>query len=233
MSFFTTLIILVVLLAILSEAAWHSTGTHPATTGIFQQPPQQQWSICTRTRNPCNNQWRRLPLFALDKGIEDQDQEEQDYFTVQVSSHEGLSCDIRVRPEETILSAMERVGADVPSDCRRGNCLTCTGRHSNGSNESSLKRLEDGLSPYISSEVQKRGYILTCSSHVVGDGIKLQLDKNHAVWNDIYKVRLEDESAQLAGRIATANVIRLADENNPKRWAVETETALKNSGDGE
>lgn len=48
-------------------------------------------------------------------------------------SYEGQSCEILVRHDETILEALERCRVqdilalpEMPADCRRGNCLTCT-----------------------------------------------------------------------------------------------------------
>jgi ferredoxin len=162
---------------------------------------------------------------------------QNEFHTIQVS-FEGRSCQVPVGLNETILAAMERAGVsrhlaipELPSDCRRGNCLTCTGRHSDASDQSSLARCEDGLSPYISREVVKRGYLLTCSSLVVGEGLKIELGENHRAWNDMYVARLGEEAAQLAGRAAVAKTIRLSDEKNPERWAVETESALEKSGE--
>ena len=156
-------------------------------------------------------------------------------FTVQIS-FEGRACSIQMRSNETILAAMERTGAadllslpSVPFDCRRGNCLTCTGRHAENSRTSSIELGDDGLSPHMSHEVRKRGYILTCSSHVVGDGVSLELGLNSDAWTDVYKRRLEEEPIPSIGREAMAREIRRSDEKNLRRWAAETESALKKS----
>jgi hypothetical protein len=83
----------------------------------------------------------------------------------------------------------------------------------------------------MSGEVSKKGYILTCSSHVVGDGLKLALGENHRAWNDMYRARLEGDAVQLVGRAATAKTIRKSDEKNIDRWTVETEAAFDKSGE--
>jgi ferredoxin len=149
-------------------------------------------------------------------------------------SYEGRSCEVPVRQDETILSALERSGAadklslpSLPSDCRRGNCLTCSARHVENSEKVSLVRAEDGLSPYMSKQVKKNGYILTCSSHVVGEGLKLELGENHKAWDDMYRLRVEGESAKVAGWRAMAKTVRMSDERNPDRWVVETEAVLE------
>jgi ferredoxin len=153
-------------------------------------------------------------------------------------SYQGISCELSVRSNETILTAMERAGVsdrlaipELPHECRRGNCMTCTGLHTENSRQSSLQRGEDGLSPHMSKEVAKRGYVLTCSSHVVGDGLKLALGENHRAWNEMYRTRLEEDAVQLVGRAATAKTIRRSDEKNPERWTVETEAAFDKSGE--
>jgi ferredoxin len=153
--------------------------------------------------------------------------------SVQVS-YEGKSCEVFVGINETILTALERSDVrqhlelpELPSDCRRGNCLTCTGRHVDKSRQSNLRRLEDGLAPHISEEVAKRGYVLTCSSRVVGDGVKIELGENHKVWKAMFSDRLQDEETQLEGRAAMAKTIRKYDERHYDRWEKETKATLK------
>jgi hypothetical protein len=105
--------------------------------------------------------------------------------------------------------------------------LTCVGTHATESNESSIVHGEDGLSPHISKQARKRGYILTCSSYVVGDGVKLQIGDNNKAWDYLFRERLEEESTQLAGREAMAKVIRISAERNVVDWAKETEEVLR------
>lgn len=162
--------------------------------------------------------------------------DDREYYTVEVS-YEGRSCQVSISANETILSGLERARVmdelaitELPSDCRRGNCLTCVGRHTSSSQESSLQRGEDGLSPEISRQVSLEGYVLTCSSRVVGQGVKLELGENYKAWKHIYCNRLYDESTQYVARSAMARTIRLSDERNPQRWAVKAEMALEISG---
>jgi len=102
-------------------------------------------------------------------------------------SHEGRSCQVTVHQGETILAALERQAAllrrhltglplDLPSDCRRGNCLTCAARvvvvDDNGEKDGATTtkiQQNNGLSPAISQLVADKGYVLTCSSYVVVD----------------------------------------------------------------
>lgn len=163
--------------------------------------------------------------------------EEVNTFLVEVT-YEGRSCKVPIGANETLLSGLERARVpdqlaipELPSECRRGNCLTCAGRHTNNSEESSLRRGEDGLSPYMSRLTSKSGYVLTCSSFVTGDGLKLELGQNSRAWTDLYRDRLYDESTQYAARKAMARTIRRSDEKNLEQWAIETKTALEKSGE--
>jgi ferredoxin len=158
-------------------------------------------------------------------------------YSLQVS-YEGRSCKTTIRPGESILAALERTRAadqlampDMPFDCRRGNCLTCVGMHEPHSHTGNLVRGENGLSPFMSQQAEKRGYILTCSSTIVGDGVKLRIGANHQAWEELYRGRLEEEESQLTGREAMAKVIRLNAERNVERWADETEEILRKSPD--
>lgn len=182
-----------------------------------------------QTRAPSSLVAQLQPTTIPHASARDNNQE----YAVQVS-YEGQSCEILVQPHETLLAAMERTGAadrlslpSLPSDCRRGNCLTCSGRHAKGSNESSLVRGDDGLSPHMSREVQRAGYLLTCSSFVVGNGLKVQLGENEQVWENMYRNRLEDERAVHIGRVAKARVIRKAAESNIPKWAKQTLKVLE------
>ena len=143
-------------------------------------------------------------------------------------SYEGKTCTTTIRPGESILSALERTTSfAAPSDCRRGNCLTCVGRHAPGSHTDQLQRGDDGLSPYMSQEAQKRGYILTCSSTVRGNGVKLHIGSQQDAWTELYQQRLEEEPIKHAGRVAMAKVIRMNAEQNVEEWTQETEELLR------
>ena len=133
-------------------------------------------------------------------------------FPVQVS-HEGASCEIDVFHGETLLDALERTGAadllaipSLPSDCRRGNCLTCTGRHQKGSSMEHIFSKTDGLSPVQSGYVREEGYVLTCSSLVTGAGVKLELGACERAWDKVFRQRIEEEAIR-AGFEVSATAI--------------------------
>lgn len=134
---------------------------------------------------------------------------------------------ISVKSEETILNAIERqVSWFVPSDCRKGHCLTCAVSHAEGSVQSSLIQDEDGLSPVLSEVLQQQKFILACSSYVVGNGLKLRLGRNYAAWNSIYTDHLTQcQDLQRICQEASAKAMRKAAEANVKRWLCKTETS--------
>jgi hypothetical protein len=160
--------------------------------------------------------------------------------------YEDRSCDVLVRPDETILTALERdlvsdrLGLPshaVPSDCRRGSCLTCTGTHASAASREAAGRggilvQDDGLSPHMSQELRDRGYVLTCSTRVAGEGLQLVLGQNNDVWKELYQQRLEDDTARKIGWAAMALTKRKSDERNVPRWARQTEAVLEETPAG-
>jgi ferredoxin len=200
----------------------------------------ESFTLVSNNPNAVSQCWRRslarMQAAAADR--ETIDEASSSSYSLRVS-YEGQSCEIAVQPGETVLAALERSGAprtlclpDVPADCRRGNCLTCTAQHSSNSRSENLRRGQDGLSPSISSLVEEKGYVLTCSSCISGDGVHLQLGENHGVWEDVYSLRLQDDETRILAREAMARVIRRAAERNVEQWAKETEEVLRNTGDG-
>jgi len=191
------------------------------------------------------------PLVSTTKKPYQKDAEEdEEGYAVRVT-YEDRSCDIIVRPYETILEAIERNGTpqllsipSPPSDCRRGNCMTCAAivlqtQHQQQHDENSQQHqpaldstsvtVEDGLAPYQSKALQSKGCILTCSSYVHGPGLSIQLNYQNDIWEEMYKTRLQDESIQSIGRQASAKVIRMAAERNIPKFKAQTEKVWEKS----
>jgi len=169
-------------------------------------------------------------------------EEEEEGYQVEIS-YEGRKTTLNVKPDEPILSAMERSHVsktlclpDIPHECRRGNCLTCTGIHAPNSNVSNLVSEDNGLSPHLSKKTfenkkgEEGGYVLTCSSFVVGDGVKLELGRNDDIWTEVYSDRLMGDDMERIGMEARAKLLRRVAEQNVQKWAKETEKALRQSG---
>lgn len=147
--------------------------------------------------------------------------------------HQGRKTTINVHENEPILQALERQStiadgrdqkalalSNVPHECRRGNCLTCASRavKSTTSDNNLVANVDNGLSPTISSELTKSGYVLTCCSYVTGEGVVLELDQNNEVWDVVYKQRLCDGDTKQVALEAQARLLRRVDEENVDKW---------------
>lgn len=148
--------------------------------------------------------------------------------------HQGRKTTINVHENEPILQALERQStiadgrdqkmalalSNVPHECRRGNCLTCASRavKSATSDNNLVANVDNGLSPTISSELSKSGYVLTCCSYVTGEGVVLELDQNNEVWDVVYKQRLCDGDTKQVALEAQARLLRRVDEENVEKW---------------
>lgn len=146
-------------------------------------------------------------------------------------SHEGRTASVFVQPHETILMALERNRStlsmsSLPFDCQRGNCLTCSGLVKEGS--SSIVLGDDGLAPAVGDNLRKKGFVLTCSSYVVGEGAKIELGQNDAAWTETYQTQPESGMPDM-GNAAAAKALRLAAEKDVPKWARDTEKTLKKS----
>lgn len=146
---------------------------------------------------------------------------------------------ISVRQGESLLNALERAASsrgwsEVPSDCRRGNCLTCCAKHLESSNQSHIQPLsEDGLSPALSLNADQDDdtYILTCRSTVTGPGVALLMGQHTAIWKYMYKSRLESDATRQAADAALARVLRKSAEQDPVAWRAQTEALLQQHDD--
>lgn len=174
--------------------------------------------------------------------------------------YENKSYKIQAMKGESILSALERARASsdpniriplppIPHECRRGNCLTCSGKilcstkskkdyndsdvlsPSSSSNvsqsENNLIRGEDGLNPYMSKEIEMAGFVLLCSSYVVGEGLTIEIGCKEEAWEFAYYGKMMEDEAKLVRTAAAAKSVRLAAEKNIPKWTKQTEQTLK------
>jgi ferredoxin len=154
---------------------------------------------------------------------------------------------VTVQPGETILAALERSGRkgfllSAPSDCRRGNCLTCAAKIMEGgggirmANGGRLDASASGLSPAAAQYLADRSLILTCSTRVVvpqddeNDGsssttLALQLGQCDDAWQGVYVDRLYEGEPAFEHAVR-ARGLRIAAERNVPAWIAETNRAL-------
>ena len=129
---------------------------------------------------------------------------------------EGRKKEIIAKSDETILAALERSGFQMqaPHDCRRGNCLTCSGKLLSGPKDS----LKEERNTFLPSEASQKGIILTCCSSVVGPGLCIELCQNTEAWKIAYQDRYINEDTRRIGQEASAKVMRTFAEQHPEKW---------------
>ena len=160
-------------------------------------------------------------------------------FTV---TYEGRSCQVDAYENETILNAMERNSVmdtlclpTMPSDCRRGNCMTCAGRVlvTNDAPKGRLvSRSDDGLSPHVSDKLHASDYVLLCSTHVIANGdLHIVLGENSAIWEELYTTRFTSREAETTKHETVAKLMTLRAEGNVPKWTAETEEVLEKTKD--
>jgi len=144
-------------------------------------------------------------------------------------THQNKTATLQINENESILQALERSKIhdqlalpSLPHECRRGNCLTCSGRLLLGSNQVQIRN--DGLAPTMQKTIQEKGVVPTCTSFVTGDGVHLELGVCDDVWRDIWDVK--DEEGERIRNDAVARTMRLSDEKNLDKWVEKTEKML-------
>jgi len=162
------------------------------------------------------------------------------FFLLQEVTYQNRKSKIFVQKDESILSALENAGisktlclSTLPFECRKGNCLTCVGKIIQDPEETSnmkyLVTQEDGLEPNLSEEIKNSGYVLTCSTFVNGDGLKLELGLKDEVWDYVYRGRIM-ESEQIR-RDAFASAITSYNVLNVPLWIEQTEKLLDDANE--
>jgi 2Fe-2S type ferredoxin len=74
---------------------------------------------------------------------------------------------IEVRENQTLLEAGEDEGWDLPYACRQGQCISCSGRVTNGGN--SEQYLKHHTNEMLGEEELSEGYTLTCVAYPTAD----------------------------------------------------------------
>ncbi|GFH61863.1 hypothetical protein CTEN210_18339 [Chaetoceros tenuissimus] len=153
-------------------------------------------------------------------------------------THQSKTINVQIPSNQTILQALESQNVkdalslpDLPQDCRRGNCLTCSSRILQ--NKQGVVLQNDGLSPSMAQRIENENIVLTCSSFVKGEGIHLELGVCDDVWREMYgsSVPYEDLEGERIVQDAVAKAMRLAGEKNFNKWVVTTEKMLVNNND--
>jgi len=191
--------------------------------------------------HPLSKHTVRLQLSALSLA-EDTRGIDQEY-PVKIQ-HQGHSATIFVHENEPILQALERQStfstncptadvnggedssdessslalSNIPHECRRGSCLTCSSRIVQSNSQNILANVDSGLSPTVASALTESGFILTCCSYVTGPGVVLELDQNDTAWDFVYRKNSSDEDSKQAALEGQARLLRRRDEKKMEDW---------------
>lgn len=181
----------------------------------------------------CDNGGRFSNTWLQLYSNEEEDDHDKNTFTIKVT-HQNKTMTIPISPDEPILQALEKQDLQdklslhsLPQDCRRGNCLTCSGRILSG-NPKDILMDDDGLTPSMSDRISKKNLVLTCSSYVKSDGIHLELGVCDDAWRELWggSQPWVDEEGEIIRNDAVARAIRMNDEKSLNRWVLKTEKML-------
>ncbi len=207
-----------------------------STKSTAKQPQRNNVPHRSRTSSPLSSTTQIYSTnseIGLETTSSSSDHQDTISYPVQII-HQGHKTTINVHENEPILQALERQStivdgrdqmalalSNIPHECRRGNCLTCASRtvESTTSDDNNLvANADNGLSPTVSSELTKSGYVLSCCSYVKGPGVVLELDQNNEVWDVVYRQRLCDNDTKQVALEAQARLLRRVDEENVGKW---------------
>jgi ferredoxin len=90
--------------------------------------------------------------------------------------HAGKTHTLQVPEDQTILSASDAAGLDLPRSCTAGVCTTCAGQITNGGSVDQT----DGMG--VGPDLQAKGYVLLCVAYPRSD-LKLETGKEEEVYS--------------------------------------------------
>ena len=114
-----------------------------------------------------------------------------------ISKVDGKTIENTVKMDDsvTILDALRSQGIDAPYSCQAGLCTECAVLIL--SNQESGIELEAAVTD---PETTAKGYVLSCSARVVGEGVNLILGLGEEMYEDAYgDFRRDHESYQQGG----------------------------------
>ena len=198
-------------------------------------------SKCVLYASSKSDNSRELESFATSKTTRTISQQGEITYPVEIH-HQGHTATIHVRANEPILQALERQSSSskssslglsaIPHECRRGNCLTCASRLLTEESRNNIKaNVNNGLSPTMSRDLTKSGFILTCCSYITGPGVTLEIEQNEEIWDKVYRKRFDN--VEQLGMEVRARAQRRLDEKNVGRWKERMEKLFDSTNDDE
>ena len=130
--------------------------------------------------------------------------------------------------DEPLLTLAEKAGLRPPSECPRGNCLSCTAKLAPGS--SANLHTDDGT--FLCEEAVSEGYVLLCSSYPTGPGLVLELEKMSEACQIQYYDRFASPRAEDLRTSASAETITRWATRNPDEWMETTSEQFEDGDSG-
>lgn len=94
-------------------------------------------------------------------------------YTVEIQ-HQGRTHTLAISEDQTILSAAQAAGLDLPYSCSAGVCTTCAAQILTGTVDQT-----DGMG--VSPALQEQGYALLCVARPRSD-LKIETEKEDTVY---------------------------------------------------
>jgi hypothetical protein len=120
----------------------------------------------------------------------------------------------------------EKAGLRPPSECRRGNCLSCTAKLAPGSSANLVT--DEGT--FLCAEAVEQGYVLLCSSYATGPGLVLELEKMSEACQVQYYDRFTTPKAENLRASASAQAVTGWAVRNPAEWKEATAGQFEDGG---
>ena len=115
-------------------------------------------------------------------------------FDVTIIEQDGKKQVVNIDSDRDILTGLMKAGIDAPCGCRAGMCTDCGAFVMNGKESFELD------AAVLDEETTAKGFILTCSSRVTGEGLVLALGVGEDMYESQYgDFRRDHESFQEGG----------------------------------
>lgn len=94
----------------------------------------------------------------------------------------GEEKTLTISGDDTILAGLDKAGVDAPFSCQTGLCTECASLVEKGMENIELE------AAILDPKVTAQGFVLTCSAHLTGSGVRMKL----GVGDEFYEAQYGD-----------------------------------------
>ena len=94
----------------------------------------------------------------------------------------GEEKTLTISGDDTILAGLDKGGVDAPFSCQTGLCTECASLVEKGMENIELE------AAILDPKVTAQGFVLTCSAHLTGSGVRMKL----GVGDEFYEAQYGD-----------------------------------------